>query len=83
VGDVVLQLDAMGSPIGSAGFEAGGCRHQFAPHRVAAFAVEHFAGAQIAFCNGATSPRKPCGCPVGSLRNAADRIEMFNSSPIR
>jgi hypothetical protein len=31
-----------------AGFEARRRRHQFAPHGVAAFAVEHFAGSQVA-----------------------------------
>ena len=80
-----LSLTRWASPIGSApAARLACCRHQLAPHRVAAFAVEHFAGAQIAFlATEATSPRKPCGWPVGSLRSAADRIEMFSSSPIR
>ena len=53
MGDIVLQLDPVREANRQrAGFEAGGCRHQFAPHRVAAFAVEHFPGAQVAFGDG-------------------------------
>jgi len=51
--DVVPELDAMGEADRQrADLEAFRRRHQLAPHRVAAFAVEHLAGAQIAFGDG-------------------------------
>ena len=49
MGDVVLQLEAVGeADRQGAGLQARDRRHQLAPHRVAAFAVQQLAGAQIA-----------------------------------
>ena len=51
--DVVLQLHFMGEANRQrAGVEACGGRHQSAPYRIAALAVEHFARAKVAFCYG-------------------------------
>jgi hypothetical protein len=59
MGDVVLQLHTMGEANRQrAGLQAGGGRHQLPPHRVAAFAVEHLAGAQVLFRNGSNVAAK-------------------------
>jgi DNA replication protein DnaC len=52
VGYVALQLDPVGeSDRKRAGRKTRGCRHQFSPHRVAAFTIEHLARTQITFCH--------------------------------
>src|SRR5216683_226910 len=62
--DVVLELHPVRkSNRQRAGFEARRCRHQLAPDRIAAFAVEHFAGAQIAFCHRRDVAAKIEGLP--------------------
>src|SRR5260370_33859002 len=60
--DVVLEFHPVcESNRQRAGFEARRRRHQLAPDRVAAFAVEHFARAQVAFCHRGDVAAKTMG----------------------
>ena len=84
MGDGVLQLDPVARRFPATHRRKGSQPPaSICPHGITTLAIQKLAGAQGALGDRHGVTAKSRGCPVGSPRNAAERIEMFNSSPIR
>src|ERR1700733_11947679 len=85
MGDVVLQLQAMRKPDRQGpGRKACRCRHQLAPHRIAAFAIQHFAGTQVPFGDGGYVATESVRLPGRLLtqRRRQDRNVQFEPDQV-